>query len=529
MARVAKKTEPAKVVPTTRAEKKDAVKNLVREILKKPRKHNELIEEAAKLYTARFEGADTENINDVKGRVGSVVNIMKEDGDVTYEGGIYALKAAVAEKKKSSPKTKKAAKSEQKPAEEPVKEEAVQEETAPKKRGRKPKAESAETQEKTKETAKKKKAEPLPPAPIQPIAPVAPVTPEVAPEPIPEDTAEKTEETPAPKKRGRKPKTKTEPIAPEKPEEPVKEEIAPAQKAETVEEPKAETKELVVREKAEVAPKSVVMDMSFLFGDRKQKAPAPVKEEKKAQSAQKPAEEKAAEKPVSKVEKKETAKPVQKQAAKSEIKTEKVPMSATNVRKTVKLPVKNIVKKALSAEEKLKETFLKKLSYLGGEYFEYYSVYLLERYSMKNGRRLEGLRISGGDRDGGIDGEIELTDRLGFRETIYIQAKGWNPEKGDEKLWVVGETLLQQFIGACACRQAKERKQHCRGIFITTSRFTPEAKQILEDMSDKIVGYDGNDLFEAAKECSFGLIQKNGEWTIDERLLSGTKAFFHLY
>ena len=74
---------------------------------------------------------------------------------------------------------------------------------------------------------------------------------------------------------------------------------------------------------------------------------------------------------------------------------------------------------------------------------------------MKNGRRLEGLRISGGDRDGGIDGEIELTDKLGFKETIYIQSKNWDPDKGDEKLWVVGETLLQQFIGACVCRQAK--------------------------------------------------------------------------
>ena len=148
---------------------------------------------------------------------------------------------------------------------------------------------------------------------------------------------------------------------------------------------------------------------------------------------------------------------------------------------------------------------------------------------MKNGRRLESLRISGGERDGGIDGELELTDRLGFKETIYIQAKGWNPEKGDDKLWVVGETLLQQFIGSCACRQAKDKKQHCRGIFITTSRFTPEAKQILDSMSDKIVGYDGNDLFEPAKECSFGLLQKNGEWVLDERLLSGTKAFFNLY
>lgn len=146
-----------------------------------------------------------------------------------------------------------------------------------------------------------------------------------------------------------------------------------------------------------------------------------------------------------------------------------------------------------------------------------------------NGRRLESLRITGGDHDGGIDGEIELTDRLGFRETIYIQAKNWNPDKGDERLWVVGETLLQQFIGACVCRQAKDGKQHCRGIFITTSRFTPEARKILDDTSDKFVGYDGTDLYEVAKECAFGLVKKNGEWTLDEELLSGEKAFFRMY
>ena len=48
-------------------------------------------------------------------------------------------------------------------------------------------------------------------------------------------------------------------------------------------------------------------------------------------------------------------------------------------------------------------------------------------------------------------------------------------------------------------------------------------------MSDKIVGYDGNDLYEAAKECAFGVIEKNGEWALDERLLAGSKAFFNLY
>lgn len=181
-----------------------------------------------------------------------------------------------------------------------------------------------------------------------------------------------------------------------------------------------------------------------------------------------------------------------------------------------------------TADEKLKEEFLKRLRALSGEYFEYYSVYLLERYSLKSGRRLEGLRISGGKNDGGIDGEIELTDRFGFRETIYIQAKNWDPTKGLAEKWMIGETLVQQFVGAATCRQMRDGKRNCRGIFVTTSTFTKDAKDALEVLGEKFIGYDGNDVFETAKECEFGLIKVNGVWQLDEKLLAGDKAFFSM-
>ena len=253
--------------------------------------------------------------------------------------------------------------------------------------------------------------------------------------------------------------------------------------------------------------------MSFLLGGKAkpQEKPAPT-----PQAAQKEEPKAAEEKPT--------------EAKNAPVKAEKfkVQKNSDVVIKIVKPTVRKLPQKPLTADEKLKENFLKRIRALGGDYFEYYSVYLLERYSMKNGRRLEGMKINGGEHDGGIDGEIELTDKFGFRETIYVQSKNWDPEKGKEENWVVGETLLQQFIGACACRQARDGKQHCRGIFVTASRFTPEAKKILETMSDKIVGYDGSDLYEAAKECKFGLVYENGNWKLDEKLLSGTKAFFNM-
>ncbi|MBQ8428445.1 MAG: restriction endonuclease [Clostridia bacterium] len=233
-----------------------------------------------------------------------------------------------------------------------------------------------------------------------------------------------------------------------------------------------------------------VFDMSALLGEKTKAIKEPKKEEK---TEEKPAKATAE-------EKKKTAKP----------KAEK--------------PVKARTEKA-KPQDKLKDKFLKKIRDHGGSYLEYYAVYLLQRYAQANGRRLEMLRVCGGEHDGGIDGEIELTDIFGFRETLYIQAKNWAPT--DEK-WMVGETLLQQFIGAVTYRQAQSGKNNCRGVYVTTSVFSEGAKKILDELSEKFVGYDGNDLFDLAKECEFGLIKKDGEWKLDENLLAGEKAFFNM-
>ena len=539
MAKTTKKKETAASPVVTRAEKKDAVKNLIREILAvKPYKHNELLDAAAKLYTQRFGGEETENVNDVKGRIGSVLDIMKKESDVAYEGGTYALKARLP--LPPAPST------EEKPAEKPKKtraKKAVKEEPQPQE------IPQPVTEESLKKTSKKKTKKAVAETPVEEktAAEKPAETPkktrakkgakqEPQPQEIPQSVTEESPKKTA-KKKTKKAVTETpveEKTAEEKPAEiPQPQPQIPAVKAETeqAQESKEEKGALVVKPKGEVAKKEV-MDVSFLLGGKPTQEQPKKPVEKPAEAAATTAAEKPVEKPA------ETPKQA---AEKVEIPTvvaekpQEQPKKQEPKKPTVakSLPIKpkqpqRQVEKPLTADEKLREAFLKRLRSLGGDYFEYYSVYLLERYSMKNGRRLESLKISGGDHDGGIDGEIELTDRFGFKETIYIQSKNWNPEKGDEKLWVVGETLLQQFLGACACRQAKDGKQSCRGIFVTTSRFTPDAKRVLETMADKLVGYDGNDVYEAAKECAFGLVKKNGEWALDERLLSGTKAFFNM-
>lgn len=362
----------------TRAERIEAVKTLVRETLKAECKWNELLDKVVSLYKEKYPAEKSEKINDLNGRIGSIIGQMKKDGEVFVEGGVAKL------------------------------------------------------------LSKEEKEE--------------------------------------------KPLEKTEEPKEEKPQEKKTEE-------------------------------ATVYDLSSLFTARK-----PVKAEKKDEGVEK-AIEAALEEKTEEVQKTVAVKQQPKKEAPK--RTERAQEKKPAVRRVVKGKISELA----VSRDPLKDAFLKKLRSLGGDYFEYYSVYLLEKYSRQNGRRLEGLRVSGGERDGGIDGELEVTDRLGFRETIYIQAKNWQPT--DEK-WMVGETLLQQFIGAVTYRQAKEGKQHARGVFITTSRFTPEAKRMLAELSDKFVGYDGDDLYETAKECSFGLKEENGVWKIDEVLLAGEKAFFNM-
>lgn len=426
----------------------------------------------------------------------------------------------------------------------------AEEKPQPKKRGRKPAA---------------KAAEPVP-APADSLAP-APVTEE---EPAEKPAAKEME----------KAAEKTMKNAPEKAaEKPVAAASAPVKAAEKKEE-KSPAKAEKTPAKKDAFKDLWLTDFVFLgnasSAKKEEKAAskaeaAPVaKAEKKSEPKEESAaetkltEEKSAEKPA---EAKEEAKPLQaaQTSPKSAAQNTQNTQNAQNVQSTQKEQTSagtrtaqsretssrtaqpqtraaartapsretssRIAQSAVSprtADEKLKEEFLKRLRALSGEYFEYYSVYLLERYSLKSGRRLEGLRISGGKNDGGIDGEIELTDRFGFRETIYIQAKNWDPTKGLAEKWMIGETLVQQFVGAATCRQMRDGKRNCRGIFVTTSTFTKDAKDALEVLGEKFIGYDGNDVFETAKECEFGLIKVNGVWQLDEKLLAGDKAFFNL-
>lgn len=559
---VAKNGGKDEAKPVTRAAKAKRQKEILRALLeKKPYKWNELLEEAVKEYTAKYpeENAD---IPDIKGKFGSNFSLMEDAGEVLFDKAANMCSLKIEEPKKRGRKS--AAKAESKAGK-----------TAGKTAGKIAEAVQEKEEEKRaaiEESLKKAVEKAVAKAEAAGKKRVKKFAAKTADQPI----AEVAEEKPQPKKRGRKPAAKTEVKAETKAE--VKAEVkaetpAPATEAKAEEKPIEKPIEKPVEAattpakqdfsaeektaaKAAPAPakndakKDVKKDLwlsDFVFlgnasNAKKEEPKSAVKSEPAAEvtQAEKPAEERKIEPKIEQKTEQKTeekpqraaAQPRTAQARPAQAQPQTQVRAATQTRPAQTRSAQTRPAQSQSsprtADEKLKEEFLKRLRALSGEYFEYYSVYLLERYSLKSGRRLEGLRVSGGKDDGGIDGEIELTDRFGFRETIYIQAKNWDPTKGLADKWMIGETLVQQFVGAATCRQMRDSKRNCRGIFVTTSTFTKDAKDALEVLGEKFIGYDGNDVFETAKECEFGLIKVNGVWQLDEKLLASDKAFFNL-
>jgi len=94
------------------------------------------------------------------------------------------------------------------------------------------------------------------------------------------------------------------------------------------------------------------------------------------------------------------------------------------------------------------------------------------------GSRLDAGKAIGRTGDGGIGGIIK-EDKLGL-DAIYIQAKRWEG--------TVGRPEIQKFIGALLGQKAK------KGIFITTSRFSPDAKEYVKGIDSRVILIDGEEL-----------------------------------
>lgn len=98
-------------------------------------------------------------------------------------------------------------------------------------------------------------------------------------------------------------------------------------------------------------------------------------------------------------------------------------------------------------------------------------------------------RVIGKSGDEGIDGIIN-EDKLGL-DVIYLQAKKWEGS--------VSRPEIQKFAGALLGQKAK------KGVFITTSAFTKEAREFAAKVDSKIVLIDGDMLAQLMMDHGLGV------------------------
>jgi restriction system protein len=126
---------------------------------------------------------------------------------------------------------------------------------------------------------------------------------------------------------------------------------------------------------------------------------------------------------------------------------------------------------------------------ISADFFETLVVDLLVKMGYGGSRRDAGKAI-GKSGDGGIDGIIK-EDKLGL-DIVYIQAKRWDTT-------VVGRPEIQKFVGALHGQRAR------KGVFITTSKFSQEAREYVSIIDSKIVLIDGQELAQLMIDNNIGV------------------------
>jgi restriction system protein len=135
-------------------------------------------------------------------------------------------------------------------------------------------------------------------------------------------------------------------------------------------------------------------------------------------------------------------------------------------------------------EKCAKDWLLTQVRSLDPYQFEHLVVTLL--LAMKYGVRGTVTKKSG---DAGIDGII-YEDKLGFTE-ILVQAKQWTN--------TVGRPDAQAFVGAIQSRQAT------KGVLLTTSQFSKEAREYVITLPIRVVLIDGWQLVDLMFQHNVGV------------------------
>jgi restriction system protein len=142
----------------------------------------------------------------------------------------------------------------------------------------------------------------------------------------------------------------------------------------------------------------------------------------------------------------------------------------------------------INLRQNLASDILQQLKSISPRQFEKTVVQLLVAMGYGGSLKDAGKAV-GKSGDEGIDGIIK-EDKLGL-DIIYIQAKRWDN--------TVSRPEIQKFAGALQGQRAK------KGIFITTSDFSKEAKDYVAKIDNKIVLIDGEQLSQFMIDHNIGV------------------------
>lgn len=171
------------------------------------------------------------------------------------------------------------------------------------------------------------------------------------------------------------------------------------------------------------------------------------------------------------------------------------------VREDTEEPIQGVNLEGLTPEEALENAYQGIRADLSEEllnfvmsstpgFFEKLVVDLLVKMGYGGSQR-DAARAVGQSGDEGIDGIID-EDRLGL-DTIYVQAKKWDLSS------TVSRPEIQKFVGALQGKRAK------KGIFITTTKFSKEARDYAANIDTKIVLIDGKRLTDLMIDYGVGV------------------------
>ncbi len=164
----------------------------------------------------------------------------------------------------------------------------------------------------------------------------------------------------------------------------------------------------------------------------------------------------------------------------------------TSTQEIVITPEEQIGEAYTVLEEELRSELLTRVLSQSPNFFENLVVTLLS--SMGYGNRETLSKAIGKVGDGGIDGII-YQDKLGL-DVVYLQAKRYASDN------TVGRPELQAFVGALSGVSAQ------KGVFVTTSRFSPSAIDYLKTVQQRVITVDGDRLVDLMVQHGVGVRTK---------------------